>query len=140
MTNSRSNSALDGNGNLRITPRRDGSGNWTSARLETGRSDFQPPPGGKLRVEARIQMPNVTGAGAAGYWPAFWMLGAPFRGNYWNWPGVGELDMHRDVACNNLPDIGSHDADVSDQKVVAHFFRRFSRCGSRPPSRTICIR
>lgn len=44
-------------------------------------------------MEARIQVPNVTGAAAKGYWPAFWMLGAPYRGNYWNWPGVGEIDI-----------------------------------------------
>ncbi|CAM5734900.1 Endo-1,3-beta-glucanase OS=Streptomyces fumanus OX=67302 GN=GCM10018772_33690 PE=3 SV=1 [Streptomyces fumanus] len=42
-------------------------------------------------------MPNVTGAAAKGYWPAFWMLGSPFRGNYWNWPGVGELDIMENV-------------------------------------------
>ncbi|MEY9995912.1 hypothetical protein ABIE67_007944 [Streptomyces sp. V4I8] len=93
MTNSTENVALDGSGNLRITPRRDASGNWTSGRVETNRTDFQPPAGGKLRVEARIQVPNVTGAAAKGYWPAFWMLGAPYRGDYWNWPSVGELDI-----------------------------------------------
>lgn len=97
MTSSTSNVALDGNGNLLITPRRDASGNWTSGRIETTRTDFQPPAGGKLRVQARIQMPNVTGAAAKGYWPAFWMLGAPFRGNYWNWPGIGELDIMENV-------------------------------------------
>ncbi|MFJ5210085.1 glycoside hydrolase family 16 protein [Streptomyces nigra] len=93
MTSSTDNVSLDGNGNLRITPRRDGAGRWTSGRIETNRTDFQPPSGGRLRVEARIQVPNVTGAAAKGYWPAFWMLGAPYRGNYWNWPGVGELDI-----------------------------------------------
>ncbi|MFJ9588995.1 glycoside hydrolase family 16 protein [Streptomyces acidicola] len=97
MTNSTNNVALDGNGNLRITPRRDSAGNWTSGRIETNRTDFQPPSGGKLRVEGRIQMPNVTGVAAEGYWPAFWMLGAPFRGNYHNWPSVGELDIMENV-------------------------------------------
>ncbi|MFE6170961.1 glycoside hydrolase family 16 protein [Streptomyces sp. NPDC056464] len=97
MTNSADNVSLDGSGNLRITPRRDGSGNWTSGRIETNRTDFQPPAGGKLRVQSRIQMPNVTGAAVRGYWPAFWMLGAPYRGNYWNWPSVGELDIMENV-------------------------------------------
>ncbi|MBQ1092761.1 glycoside hydrolase family 16 protein [Streptomyces sp. B93] len=97
MTSSTNNVALDGNGNLRITPRRDAAGNWTSGRIETNRTDFQPPAGGKLRVESRIQMPNVTGAAARGYWPAFWMLGSPYRGNYWNWPSVGELDILENV-------------------------------------------
>ncbi|MEU5249934.1 1,3-beta-glucanase, partial [Streptomyces asoensis] len=97
MTNSTSNVSLDGNGNLRITPLRDSAGRWTSGRIETKRTDFQPPSGGKLRVEARIQMPNVTGTAAEGYWPAFWALGAPYRGNYQNWPGVGELDIMENV-------------------------------------------
>ncbi|GGS33441.1 glycoside hydrolase family 16 protein [Streptomyces griseoviridis] len=97
MTSSTNNVSLDGNGNLRITPLRDSAGKWTSGRIETNRTDFQPPSGGRLSVEARIQMPNVTGAAAKGYWPAFWMLGAPFRGNYWNWPGVGELDIMENV-------------------------------------------
>ncbi|CAM5544807.1 glycoside hydrolase family 16 protein [Streptomyces aurantiogriseus] len=97
MTNSTSNVSLDGNGNLRITPLRDSAGRWTSGRIETNRTDFQPPSGGRLRVEARLQMPNVTGTAAEGYWPAFWMLGAPYRGNYQNWPAVGELDIMENV-------------------------------------------
>ncbi|MBT3154298.1 carbohydrate-binding protein [Streptomyces sp. CHD11] len=101
MTSRPDNVSLDGNGNLRITPRRDASGNWTSGRIETNRTDFQPPAGGKLRVEGRIQSPNVTGAAAKGYWPAFWMLGGPYRGNYWNWPGVGELDIMENTQGNN---------------------------------------
>ncbi|MGW7041970.1 glycoside hydrolase family 16 protein [Streptomyces avermitilis] len=97
MTSSTDNVSLDGNGNLRITPLRDSAGHWTSGRIETNRTDFQPPAGGKLRVESRIQLPNVTGAAAKGYWPAFWMLGAPYRGNYQNWPSVGELDIMENV-------------------------------------------
>jgi beta-glucanase (GH16 family) len=97
MTDSTANVSLDGNGNLRITPLRDSAGRWTSGRIETTRTDFQPPSGGKLRIEARLQMPNVTGTAAEGYWPAFWALGAPYRGNYQNWPGVGELDIMENV-------------------------------------------
>ena len=96
-TNSPNNLSLDGTGNLRITPRRDGAGNWTSARIETQRSNFKPPAGGVLAIEGRIQMPNVTGDAALGYWPAFWALGAPYRGNYWNWPGIGEFDIMENV-------------------------------------------
>jgi Carbohydrate binding module (family 6) len=96
-TNSNQNLALDGTGNLRITPRRDGAGNWTSARIETQRSDFKPPSGGVLRIEGRIQMPNVTGQAALGYWPAFWALGSPYRGNFQNWPGIGEFDIMENV-------------------------------------------
>ena len=96
-TNSNQNIALDGTGNLRITPRRDGAGNWTSARIETQRSNFKPPSGGVLRIEGRIQMPNVTGNAALGYWPAFWALGSPYRGNFQNWPSVGEFDIMENV-------------------------------------------
>ncbi|RKE23653.1 carbohydrate-binding protein [Streptomyces sp. TLI_171] len=97
MTASAANVALDGAGNLRITPVRDAAGNWTSGRIETNRQDFQPPAGGKLKVEARLQMPNVTGAAAKGYWPAFWMLGDGYRGNWWNWPSIGEIDIMENV-------------------------------------------
>jgi beta-glucanase (GH16 family) len=48
-------------------------------------------------VEASIQQPEVKGAAAAGYWPAFWMLGARFRGNYLNWPGIGKIDIREDI-------------------------------------------
>ena len=95
MTSSTQNVSLDGSGNLGITPVNNGG--WTSGRIETNRQDFQPPAGGKLWVQARIQMPNVTGAAAAGYWPAFWMLGTPYRGNWWNWPGIGEIDIMENV-------------------------------------------
>ncbi|MEU4251664.1 glycoside hydrolase family 16 protein [Amycolatopsis sp. NPDC026612] len=96
-TSSTANLSQDGAGNLRITPLRDGAGNWTSARVETQRTDFKPPAGGVLRIESRIQMPNVTGAAALGYWPAFWALGGPYRGNYWNWPAIGEFDIMENV-------------------------------------------
>jgi hypothetical protein len=65
-TNSTANLRQDGAGNLVITPIRNGS-SWTSARIETQRSNFTAPPGGVLRIEGRIQMPNVTGAAALGY-------------------------------------------------------------------------
>jgi beta-glucanase (GH16 family) len=98
MTSSRTNSRLNNDGKLVITPVRDGAGNWTSARLETRRTDFAAPPGGRMRVEAAIQQPNVSGAAAAGYWPAFWMLGAAARPvGATNWPGVGEIDVMEDI-------------------------------------------
>jgi beta-glucanase (GH16 family) len=97
MTNSTANVALDGAGRLAIRPVRGANGQWTSGRIETQRTDFQPPPGGALAVEASLQQPNVSGAAAAGYWPAFWMLGALFRGNFNNWPMVGEIDIMEDI-------------------------------------------
>lgn len=96
MTTSTSNVHQDGAGHLVITALRDGSGNWTSGRIETQRSDFGPPTGGLMAVEASIQQPNVSGAAGEGYWPAFWMLGAPFRIDG-AWPKDGEVDILEDV-------------------------------------------
>ncbi|MEU7159572.1 glycoside hydrolase family 16 protein [Streptomyces chrestomyceticus] len=90
------NLKLDGAGHLKITALKNG-GNWTSGRIETRRTDFAAPARGKLRIEARVQMPNISGDAALGYWPAFWTLGAEFRGNYWNWPGIGEFDIMENV-------------------------------------------
>ena len=85
------------NGHLVITPQRDSAGAWTSARVETNRANFKPPAGGVMHVESRVQMPNVTGAQAMGYWPAFWMLGSPYRADRWSWPGIGEFDIMENV-------------------------------------------
>jgi beta-glucanase (GH16 family) len=100
-TNDSANVSLDGAGNLRITPVRDAAGNWTSGRIETRRTDFQPQAGGTLRIEGRISLPDVTGPEAQGIWPAFWALGAPFRGVYTNWPEVGEIDVMENVNGEN---------------------------------------
>jgi beta-glucanase (GH16 family) len=98
MTNSTQNVYLDGNGNLVIKPIRAANGTWTSGRIETQRTDFAARSGGKLRVEGRLQQPNVSGAAAAGYWPAFWMLGAAARGTgAVGWPGIGEIDIMEDI-------------------------------------------
>ncbi|GAA3388902.1 glycoside hydrolase family 16 protein [Cryptosporangium minutisporangium] len=94
MTSDTQNVSLDGAGHLAITPRRDADGNWTSARIETRRTDFQPPVGGKLRIEASLQQGDVTGAEAAGYWPAFWAMGEGARPvGATNWPSIGEIDI-----------------------------------------------
>ena len=98
MTDSTANVYQDGGGNLVIKPIRDGSGNWTSGRVETQRTDFAAPAGGKVRIEARLQQPNVSGAAAAGYWPAFWALGAAARPvGATNWPSIGEWDIMEDI-------------------------------------------
>ena len=97
MTNSTANVYLDGAGHLVIKPIRDSKGAWTSGRIETQRLDFHSPTSGTLAVEASIQQPNISGTLAAGYWPAFWMLGAPVRGNPLNWPSAGEIDIMENV-------------------------------------------
>ena len=48
-------------------------------------------------MEARIKLPDVNSTNGLGYWSTFWMLGAPYRGNYWNWPGIGEIDIMENV-------------------------------------------
>lgn len=98
MTDSTNNVYQDGNGRLAIKPIRDAAGNWTSGRIETQRTDFQPAAGGVLRIEASIQQPNVSGAAAQGYWPAFWALGSPARGTgATGWPSIGEIDILESV-------------------------------------------
>ncbi len=101
MTSDLANVSLDGAGHLRITPVRSADGRWTSGRIETQRNDFEPPGNGLLAVEASIWQPNVTPTNGLGYWPAFWMLGGPFRGNYTNWPSVGEIDILENINGRN---------------------------------------
>jgi hypothetical protein len=98
VTNSTANVYQDGSGHLAIKPIRSSSGAWTSGRIETQSTSFAAPAGGQLAVEASIQQPNVSGAAAAGYWPAFWMLGAAARPvGATNWPSIGEVDAMEDI-------------------------------------------
>jgi beta-glucanase (GH16 family) len=70
---------------------------WTSGRIRTQRTDFQPPVSGTMAIEAAIQQPALSGVAAQGYWTAFWMLGTPYLGNYWNWPSIGEMDIVENI-------------------------------------------
>ncbi|MFB7476888.1 acyltransferase family protein [Kitasatospora sp. NPDC056184] len=97
MTDSTANVRLDGRGALEIVPTRDANGQWSSGRIESRRADFAPPPGGVLRIEAGIALPDVTGPAASGYWPAFWTLGGELRNGYTGWPAIGELDVMEQV-------------------------------------------
>src|SRR4051794_808600 len=92
-TNNPANVSLDGGGNLRITPLKDGAGNWTSARIETQRTDFKPPAGGGLGIEGRIQMPNVARGGGVGHLAAVLGPRSPVRGDYLDSPGIGGGDL-----------------------------------------------
>lgn len=94
-TDSTANVALDGAGKLAIKAIRDSAGKWTSGRIETQRTDFEPRPGELLKFSAVLRQPDV--ANGLGYWPGFRATGAAYRGNYTNWPGVGETDIMTDV-------------------------------------------
>jgi beta-glucanase (GH16 family) len=94
---SRNNVSVAG-GVMSITARGAGLGAWTAARVETNRTDFQPAPGGKVRFEASLRLPAATNGQSNGYWPAFWILGQPYRGNWWNWPAIGEFDIMEQVS------------------------------------------
>ncbi|HEY1353574.1 MAG TPA: malectin domain-containing carbohydrate-binding protein [Ktedonobacteraceae bacterium] len=140
MTTSTSNVHQDGNGHALITALRDGSGNWTSGRFETQRDDFAAPAGGEMAVEASIQQPNVSGAAGEGYWPAFWMLGTPFRADGL-WPKDGEVDILEDInglssvygtlhcgvspggPCNETSGIGSGQRACSGCQSAFHTYR-----------------
>jgi beta-glucanase (GH16 family) len=94
-TNSAGNSALDGNGNLVITARRENPSNlqcwygtcqYTSARLNTS-GHFTAQYG---RLEARIRAPR-----GQGIWPAFWALGSNIGSV--GWPQSGEIDIMEQI-------------------------------------------
>ncbi|MFE8978903.1 family 16 glycosylhydrolase [Streptomyces cyaneofuscatus] len=94
-TGGNDNAALDGQGNLVITARKENPGNYqcwygtceyTSARLNTA-GKFAAAYG---HVEARVKVPR-----GQGMWPAFWMLGDDF-GNV-GWPQSGEIDVMENV-------------------------------------------
>jgi uncharacterized protein (TIGR03437 family) len=104
-TNSANNVFQDGRGNLVIRAIRDASGNYTSARLQTGG------PGASThttdlswqygRIQARIKLPFGKGV-----WPAFWMLGENIGSV--GWPTCGEVDImenfgtfHNNASINN---------------------------------------
>ncbi|MCX5052276.1 MULTISPECIES: RICIN domain-containing protein [unclassified Streptomyces] len=91
-TSGNKNAALDGQGHLVITARRENPANYqcwygtcqyTSARLNTS-GKFNAQYG---HVEARMKIPR-----GQGMWPAFWMLGTPV-----NWPDSGEIDVMENV-------------------------------------------
>jgi beta-glucanase (GH16 family) len=86
QTYAEANAALDGEGRLAITARREPDGTITSARLHTK---------GKVtaryaRVEASIRVPA-----GRGLWAAFWMLGEDI--DEAGWPACGEIDVMEQV-------------------------------------------
>ncbi|WP_371775253.1 ricin-type beta-trefoil lectin domain protein [Streptomyces sp. NBC_01438] len=90
-----SNAALDGQGHLVITARKENPGNYqcwygtcqyTSARLNTSGKFTQ----AYGHVEARMKIPR-----GQGMWPAFWMLGDDI--GQVGWPNSGEIDIMENV-------------------------------------------
>jgi beta-glucanase (GH16 family) len=99
MTNGTSNVYQDGAGHLVIKALHAGTdpgSGWTSGRIETTSDSFGAAPGGVVRMESVLQQPNVDTGNGAGYWPAFWELGAGLREGG-TWPGVGEVDIMEDI-------------------------------------------
>jgi hypothetical protein len=95
-TDSTANVYQDGAGHMVIKPILDGSGHWTSGRVETQRTDFGAPAGGQLEISASLKQPDPEHG--LGYWPAFWAMGADARPvGATNWPSIGELDIMEDV-------------------------------------------
>ncbi len=142
MSSSTSNVYQDGSGHLVIKPIRSSSGAWTSGRIETQRTDFAAPAGGKLAVEASIQQPDISGTAALGYWPAFWMMGAAARPvGATNWPRIGEIDTMEDInglssefatlhcgvdpggPCNETTGLGSGRHACSGCQIAYHTYR-----------------
>lgn len=80
-------------GNLVITARQQNVGDgqpYTSGKMNTsGKFSIQ-----YGRIEARIQLPMVTGT-----WPAFWMLGTNIGSV--GWPNCGEIDIMEHVNTTN---------------------------------------
>ncbi|WP_314176348.1 glycoside hydrolase family 16 protein [Streptomyces winkii] len=94
-TSGTDNAALDGNGNLVITAKKENPGNYncwygsceyTSARLNTA-SKFTTTYG---HAEARMKIPQ-----GKGMWPAFWMLGDDIGSA--GWPNCGEIDVMENI-------------------------------------------
>jgi beta-glucanase (GH16 family) len=99
MTDSSRNVFHDGDGHLVLKAVHQGSDpgrGWTSGRFETQSDAFGAAKGGKVRMQASIEQPNVSRSTGAGYWPAFWMLGNGLR-NGGTWPKIGEVDILEDV-------------------------------------------
>jgi beta-glucanase (GH16 family) len=94
-TSGAANGALDGQGHLVITAKKEGGHTcwygpcqYTSSRLTTA-NKFSAQYG---HVEARMQIPR-----GQGMWPAFWMLGTNIGQSGVGWPKCGEIDIMENV-------------------------------------------
>ncbi|KAI0178665.1 glycoside hydrolase family 16 protein [Hypoxylon sp. FL1284] len=94
-TASSQNLQLSGGATLQIVPQKDGSGAWTSARVES-KYTFTPTAGTVTMAESRLRFGDNPQSAKQGIWPAFWLLGASIR-NGVSWPGCGEIDVMETV-------------------------------------------
>ncbi|KAI1387672.1 glycoside hydrolase family 16 protein [Hypoxylon trugodes] len=94
-TSSTNNLQLSGGATVQIVPRKDSSGAWTSARIESKYS-FTPPAGAQTMAEAKLRFGDNAIANKQGIWPAFWLLGSSVN-NGVAWPACGELDVMETV-------------------------------------------
>ncbi|KAI0829151.1 glycoside hydrolase family 16 protein [Hypoxylon sp. FL0890] len=94
-TTSNQNLQLSGGATVQIVPRKDSSGAWTSARIES-KYTFTPPAGTRTMAEAKIRFGDNPIADKQGIWPAFWLLGNSIR-NGVSWPACGEIDIMETV-------------------------------------------
>ncbi|KAI1662374.1 glycoside hydrolase family 16 protein [Daldinia decipiens] len=94
-TTSSQNLQLSGGATVQIVPRKDSSGQWTSARIES-KYTFTPPAGTQTMTEAKLRFGDNNIANKQGMWPAFWLLGDSIR-NGAGWPACGELDAMETV-------------------------------------------
>lgn len=78
---------------LQIEAQTDTSGNWYSARINSGGKKIVGPYG---YVEYRAELPNS----GDGYWPAAWMLGEDYGSV--GWPQCGEVDILEEVDGQNV--------------------------------------
>ena len=90
-TTSTDNARLSGDGQLLIIPLKDGSGHWTSAKLE-GKSTFSCDPGHQMIFQAEIRVGNNPPSEQQGIWPAYWTIGGAVRRGV-GWPKCGEWDI-----------------------------------------------
>lgn len=106
-TDSTDNLRITSDGTLEFVPLLDvpgtgETGNWTSGRIETNRTDFAAVAGGQLYVETRVKVGAGIPSQQAGMWCAFWALGAIFRGHHSNWPEASEWDILEVLGGNDM--------------------------------------
>ncbi|KAK1750942.1 beta-glucanase [Echria macrotheca] len=90
-TTSNRNIQISGGGTVQLVPNKDGSGKWTSGRIES-KTAFTPQQGKITMVDAVIRFGDGAQSTKQGIWPAFWLLGESIRHGT-PWPQCGELDI-----------------------------------------------